>query len=155
MINRKLFAQQVMYLLEQDTYLRVSFVSSKLMLSKSTTRRILNAMVKDCILKKELKLYSGNAYEYLYSRFWHGICFVANEVNLSNRKQTLILNRNDNESTTNWLYHQISWPALTSRKSRRWLSGMLLQASEILPCICCGCMLTSLSFRRGNIQKIR
>ena len=56
MVNRKLFAQQVMYLLEQDTYLRVSYVSSKL-------------MVKDCILKKELKLYSGNAYEYLYSRF--------------------------------------------------------------------------------------
>ena len=74
-----------MYLLEQDTYLRVSFVSSKLMVSKPTTRRILNAMVKDCILKKELKLYSGNAYEYLYSRFWRGICFVAKEVNLSNR----------------------------------------------------------------------
>ena len=69
MVNRKLFAQQVMYLLEQDTYLRVSFVSSKLMVSKQTTRRILNAMVKDCILKKKLKLYSGNAYEYLYSRF--------------------------------------------------------------------------------------
>lgn len=68
MINRKLFAQQVMYLLEQDTYLRVSYVSSKLMVSKQTTRRILNAMVKDCILKEELKLYSGNAYEYLYSR---------------------------------------------------------------------------------------
>lgn len=52
MINRKLFAQQVMYLLEQDTYLRVSYVSSKLMVSKQTTRRILNAMVKDCILKR-------------------------------------------------------------------------------------------------------
>ena len=69
MVNRKLFAQQVMYLLEQDTYLRVSYVSSKLMVSKQTTRRILNAMVKNRILKKELKLYSGNAYEYLYSRF--------------------------------------------------------------------------------------
>ena len=69
MINRKLFAQQVMYLLEQDTYLRVSYVSSKLMVSKPTTRRLLNAMVKEQILKKELKLYSGNAYEYLYSRF--------------------------------------------------------------------------------------
>ena len=69
MVNRKLFAQQVMYLLEKNTYLRVSYVSSKLMVSKQTTRRILNAMVKDCILKKELKLYSGNAYEYLYSRF--------------------------------------------------------------------------------------
>lgn len=69
MINRKLFAQQVMRLFEQDTYLRVSFVSSKLMVSKPTTRRLLNAMVKEHILKKELKLYSGNAYEYLYSRF--------------------------------------------------------------------------------------
>ena len=69
MVNRKLFAQQIMYLLEQDTYIRVSYVSSKLMVSKQTTRRILNAMVKDCILKKELKLYSGKAYEYLYSRF--------------------------------------------------------------------------------------
>lgn len=69
MVNRKLFAQQVMYLLEQDTYLRVSFVTSKLMLSKSTTRRLLNQMVREHILKKELKLYSGNAYEYLYSRF--------------------------------------------------------------------------------------
>ena len=69
MVNRKLFAQQVMYLLEQDTYLRVSYVSSKLMVSKQTTRRILNAMVKDCILRKKLKLYGGNAYEYLYSRF--------------------------------------------------------------------------------------
>lgn len=56
-------------MLEQDTYLRVSFVSSKLGVSKQTTRRILNAMVKDRILKKELKIYSGNAYEYLYSRF--------------------------------------------------------------------------------------
>lgn len=69
MVNRNLFAQQVMCLLEQDTYLRVSFVSSKLRVSKQTTRRILNEMVKECILKKELKLYSGNAYEYLYSRF--------------------------------------------------------------------------------------
>ena len=69
MINRKIFAQQVMYLLEQDTYLRVSYVSSKLMVSKPTTRRLLNGMVKEHILKKELKLYSGNAYEYLYSRF--------------------------------------------------------------------------------------
>lgn len=69
MINRKLFTQQVMHLFEQDTYLRVSFVASKLMISKPTTRRILNEMVKYCILKKELKLYSGNAYEYLYSRF--------------------------------------------------------------------------------------
>lgn len=56
-------------MLEQDTYLRVSFVSSKLMVSKQTTRRLLNAMVKEKILKKELKLYSGNAYEYLYSKF--------------------------------------------------------------------------------------
>lgn len=69
MINRKLFAQQVMHLLEQDTYLRVSYVSSKLMVSKPTIRRLLNAMVKEQILKKELKLYSGNAYEYLYSKF--------------------------------------------------------------------------------------
>lgn len=69
MINRKLFAQQVMHLLEQDTYLRVSYVSSKLMVSKPTTRRLLNTMVKEQILKKELKLYSGNAYEYLYSKF--------------------------------------------------------------------------------------
>ena len=78
-----------MRLLEQDTYLRVSDVSSKLMVSKPTTRRILNDMVKFCILKKELKLYGGNAYEYLYSRFWYGICFVANEVNLSDEQQTL------------------------------------------------------------------
>lgn len=69
MINRQIFANQVMHLLEQDTYLRVSFVSSKLMVSKQTTRRLLNAMVKEKILKKELKLYSGNAYEYLYSKF--------------------------------------------------------------------------------------
>lgn len=69
MINRKLFAQQVMHLLEQDTYLRVSYVSSKLIVSKPTTRRLLNTMVKEQILKKELKLYSGNAYEYLYSKF--------------------------------------------------------------------------------------
>ena len=78
-----------MHLLEQDTYLRVSFVSSKLMVSKPTTRRLLNEMVKCCILRKELKLYGGNAYEYLYSRFWYGICFVANEVNLSDEQQTL------------------------------------------------------------------
>lgn len=69
MINRQIFQNQVMHLFEQDTYLRVSFVSSKLMVSKPTTRRLLNAMVKERILKKELKLYSGNAYEYLYSRF--------------------------------------------------------------------------------------
>ena len=78
-----------MRLLEQDTYLRVSYVSSKLMVSKPTTRRLLNAMVKDCILRKELKLYGGNAYEYLYSRFWYGICFDANEVNLSDEQQKL------------------------------------------------------------------
>lgn len=69
MINRQIFENQVMHLFEQDTYLRVSYVSSKLMVSKQTTRRLLNAMVKENILKKELKLYSGNAYEYLYSRF--------------------------------------------------------------------------------------
>ena len=69
MINRQIFQNQVMRLLEQDTYLRVAFVSAKLMVSKPTTRRLLNAMVKENILKKELKLYSGNAYEYLYSRF--------------------------------------------------------------------------------------
>lgn len=68
MINRQIFQNQVMRLLEQDTYLRVSYVSSKLMVSKPTTRRLLNAMVKECILRKELKLYGGNAYEYLYSR---------------------------------------------------------------------------------------
>lgn len=69
MINRQIFQNQVMRLLEQDTYLRVSYVSSKLMVSKPTTQRLLNAMVKECILRKELKLYGGNAYEYLYSRF--------------------------------------------------------------------------------------
>lgn len=69
MINRQIFQNQVMHLFEQDTYLRVSYVSSKLMVSKQTTRRLLNAMVKENILKKEIKLYSGNAYEYLYSRF--------------------------------------------------------------------------------------
>lgn len=68
MINRQIFTNQVMHLFEQDTFLRVSFVSSKLMVSKPTTRRLLNAMVKEQILKKELKLYSGNAYEYLYSK---------------------------------------------------------------------------------------
>ena len=69
MVNRKVFAEQVLHLLETDTYLRVSDVSSKLMVSKSTTRRLLNEMVQLCILRKELKLYGGNAYEYLYSRF--------------------------------------------------------------------------------------
>lgn len=69
MINRQIFQNQVMHLLEQDTYLRVSYVSNKLMVSKPTTRRLLNAMVKECILRKELKLYGGNAYEYLYSKF--------------------------------------------------------------------------------------
>lgn len=69
MINRQIFQNQVMHLFEQDTYLRVSYVSSKLMVSKPTTRRLLNRMVRENILKKELKLYSGNAYEYLYSRF--------------------------------------------------------------------------------------
>ena len=69
MINRQIFQNQVMHLFEQDTYLRVSYVSSKLMVSKATRRRLLNDMVKENILKKELKLYSGNAYEYLYSRF--------------------------------------------------------------------------------------
>lgn len=69
MINRQIFQNQVMHLFEQDTYLRVSYVSSKLMVSKPTTRRLLNRMVRENILKKELKLYSGNAYEYLYSKF--------------------------------------------------------------------------------------
>ena len=69
MINRQIFQNQVMHLFEQDTYLRVSYVSSKLMVSKPTTRRLLNRMVRENILKKELKLYSGNAYEYLYSRY--------------------------------------------------------------------------------------
>ena len=69
MINRQIFENQVMHLFEQDTYLRVSYVSSKLMVSKPTTRRLLNNMVREHILKKELKLYSGNAYEYLYSKF--------------------------------------------------------------------------------------
>lgn len=69
MINRQIFENQVMHLFEQDTYLRVSYVSSKLMVSKPTTRRLLNKMVREHILKKELKLYSGNAYEYLYSKF--------------------------------------------------------------------------------------
>ena len=69
MINRQIFQNQVMHLFEQDTYLRVSYVSSKLMVSKPTTRRLLNGMVRERILKKELKLYSGNAYEYLYSKF--------------------------------------------------------------------------------------
>ena len=69
MINRQIFQNQVMHLFEQDTFLRVSYVSSKLMVSKQTVRRLLNRMVREHILKKELKLYSGNAYEYLYSRF--------------------------------------------------------------------------------------
>ena len=69
MINKQIFENQVMHLFEQDTYLRVSYVSSKLMVSKPTTRRLLNRMVRENILKKELKLYSGNAYEYLYSKF--------------------------------------------------------------------------------------
>ena len=69
MVNRQIFANQVMHLLETDTYLRVSDVSSKLMVSKPTARRLLNEMVQLCILRKELKLYGGNAYEYLYSRF--------------------------------------------------------------------------------------
>lgn len=69
MINRQIFQNQVMHMFEQDTYLRVSYVSSKLMVSKPTTRRLLNRMVRENILKKELKLYSGNAYEYLYSKF--------------------------------------------------------------------------------------
>lgn len=69
MMNRQIFQNQVMRLFKQDTYLRVSYVSSKLMVSKPTTRRLLNRMVKEHILKKELKLYSGNAYEYLYSKF--------------------------------------------------------------------------------------
>lgn len=69
MINRQIFQNQMMRLFEQDTYLRVSYVSSKLMVSKPTTRRLLNRMVRENILKKELKLYSGNAYEYLYSKF--------------------------------------------------------------------------------------
>lgn len=69
MINRQIFQNQVMHLFEQDTFLRVSYVSSKLMVSKPTTRRLLNRMVRENILKKELKLYSGNAYEYLYSKF--------------------------------------------------------------------------------------
>lgn len=68
MINRQIFAKQVMRLLETDTYLRVSFVSSQLMMSKPTTRRLLNALCNEKILKKQLKHYSGNAYEYLYSR---------------------------------------------------------------------------------------
>ena len=74
-------------------------------------------MVKDCILRKELKLYGGNAYEYLYSRFWPGICFDANVVNLSKRQQTLILNRNDNESINNWGNGQISWHKIAGRES--------------------------------------
>lgn len=69
MINRQIFQNQVMHLFEQDTYLRVSYVSSKLLVSKATTRRLLNEMVKEHILKKGIKLYRGNAYEYLYYRF--------------------------------------------------------------------------------------
>ena len=154
MINRQIFENQVMHLFEQDTYLRVSYVSSKLMVSKPTTRRLLNRMVREHILKKELKLYSGNAYEYLYSRYWHGICFVANEVNLSNRQQTLILKLHDNESIKHWNNSQISWHTIASRKSHWWLSRMLFQASEILPCFDCRCVLCSFSFWRSDIQKI-
>lgn len=69
MVNRKIFTQQVLHLLEADTYLRVSDVSSKLMMSKPTTRRLLNWLCTQGVLKKELRKYSGNAYEYLYSRF--------------------------------------------------------------------------------------
>ena len=60
--------QQVLHLLESDTYLRVSDVSSKLMISKPTARRLLNDLCHWCVLKKELKRYSGNANIYLYSR---------------------------------------------------------------------------------------
>ena len=154
MINRQIFAKQVMRLLETDTYLRVSFVSSRLMMSKPTTRRLLNRLCKEKILKKQLKHYSGNAYEYLYSRNWHGICFVAHEVNLSNRQQTLILKLHDNESIRHWNNSQISWHTIAGRKSRRRLSGMLFQASETLSCIDCWCMLPSFSFWRSDIQKI-
>lgn len=69
MVNRKIFAEQVLHLLETDTYLRVSDVSSKLMISKPTTRRMLNELCHLCVLKKELNRYSGNAFEYLYSKF--------------------------------------------------------------------------------------
>ena len=69
MVNKKIFMQQVFHLLESDTYLRVSDVSSKLMISKPTTRRLLDELVKWCVLKKELKHYSGNANIYLYSIF--------------------------------------------------------------------------------------
>ena len=143
MINRQIFKNQVMHLFAQDTFLRVSYVSSKLMVSKPTTRRLLNAMVKEQILKKELKLYSGNAYEYLYSKFWHGICFVAHEVNLSNRQQTLILKLHDNESIRHWNNSQISRNTIASRESHWWLPRMLFQASEIMPCIDCRCVLSS------------
>lgn len=69
MVNKKIFMQQVFHLLESDTYLRVSDVSSKLMISKPTTRRLLNWCCSQGVLKKELRKYVGNAYEYLYSRF--------------------------------------------------------------------------------------
>lgn len=69
MVNRKIFTWQVLHLLETDTYLRVSDVSSKLMLSKPTTRRLLDWLCYQGVLKKELKPLSGNANIYLYSKF--------------------------------------------------------------------------------------
>lgn len=68
MVNRQIFAKQVLRLLESDTYLRVTDVSSKLMISKPTTRRMLNELCHWGVLKKELNRYSGNAFEYLYSK---------------------------------------------------------------------------------------
>ena len=68
MVNRQIFAKQVLRLLETDTYLRVSDVSSKLMVSKPTARRLLNEMCHWYVLKKELKPLSGNANIYLYSK---------------------------------------------------------------------------------------
>lgn len=68
MINRQIFAKQVLHLLETDTYIRVSDVSSKLMVSKPTARRLLNEMCYWHVLKKELKHFSGNADIYLYSK---------------------------------------------------------------------------------------
>ena len=69
MINRQIFAKQVLHLLETDTYIRVSDVSSKLMVSKPTARRLLNEMCNWFVLKKEQKPLSGNANIYLYSKF--------------------------------------------------------------------------------------
>ncbi len=155
MINRQIFAKQVLHLLETDTYLRVSDVSSKLMVSKPTARRLLNEMCNWFVLKKELKPLSGNANIYLYSKFWRGFCFVAPEVNLSNRLTTLILKPHDNESTTNSCNRQISRHTLASCKSRRRLPGMLLQASEIMPRPDCRGVQSSFSYRWGDIQKIR